>query len=666
MKTYFLPALIFSLSGFCGTCQAAPTPVEHFFDQPEFSAAELSPDARFLALRAGEAGKYQGLAVIDLESGEIHPVVAFPDIDVGNFHWINSKRLVFDARHMRKADLDLGHAPGLFAVDRDGTHFKQLAQRVGEGIVTQDHSKRNPNILSWNHFLIPQPGSLTSDHVYVLSPHYTGIDAPKHVGLKRVDTYSGLARLVSAPDNTQDWVIDHQGEPRIAISEEKDQTVVSYRDSATSAWRKLASFNSFTGGFDGFTPLAFGPNGTLYVTANAGKDKTSLHVLDLATGKVKPEAKIEVPDYDFNGKLLISNGKLAGVRLTAETETTTWFDPAMQAAQRAVDALLPNTVNLLSVAVRPETPWLLVEAYSDKVPRTFLIYNATTGALRKIGSSRPRIEPAQMAQQQTLRYKARDGLDIPAVLTLPPGVPAKNLPLVVLVHGGPYVRGTEWGWSAESQFLASRGYAVLEPEYRGSTGYGFRHFKAGWKQWGLRMQDDVADGAKWAIAQGIADGKRVCIAGASYGGYATLMGLVNDPDLYRCGINWVGVTDIGLMYNGTWYHDSDISSRFRQYGMPDLVGDREKDAAQLAATSPLLQAARIKQPLLLAYGGADQRVPIYHGRKFYDAVKKHNSGVEWIEYTEEGHGWRAPKNEIDFWRKVEKFLERSIGPGALN
>jgi dipeptidyl aminopeptidase/acylaminoacyl peptidase len=179
------------------------------------------------------------------------------------------------------------------------------------------------------------------------------------------------------------------------------------------------------------------------------------------------------------------------------------------------------------------------------------------------------------------------------------------------------------------------------------------------------MQHDVADGARWAIAQGIADPKRICIAGASYGGYATLMGLVNDPDLYKCGVNWVGVTDINLMYTGTWFGESDASTDWKEYGMPELIGDPVKDAAQLKATSPIEQAARIKQPILLAYGGSDRRVPISHGRKFYDAVKATNRNVQWVEYPEEGHGWHLEKNRIDFWTRVEKFLDKNIGTGAV-
>jgi dipeptidyl aminopeptidase/acylaminoacyl peptidase len=220
------------------------------------------------------------------------------------------------------------------------------------------------------------------------------------------------------------------------------------------------------------------------------------------------------------------------------------------------------------------------------------------------------------------------------------------------------VRGGDWRWDPYSQFLASRGYAVLEPEFRGSTGFGHQHFKAGWKQWGLAMQNDVADGTRWAIQQGIAEPKRICIAGASYGGYAALMGLVNDPDLYKCGINWVGVTDIGLMYSITW---SDESEAGKKYGLPVLVGDPQKDADQLKATSPIQQASRIKQPLLMGYGGLDERVPLKHGTDFLDAVTKTNTNVEWVVYNEGGHGWRLLKDNIDWWTRVEKFLARNIG-----
>jgi dipeptidyl aminopeptidase/acylaminoacyl peptidase len=204
---------------------------------------------------------------------------------------------------------------------------------------------------------------------------------------------------------------------------------------------------------------------------------------------------------------------------------------------------------------------------------------------------------------------------------------------------------------------------VLEPEFRGSTGFGHAHFAAGHKQWGRAMQDDIADAARWAIAQGIADPKRICIAGASYGGYATLMGLAKDPDLFRCGVNWAGVTDLNLLYTGQWAF-SDLSEDYKAYGMPDLIGDPVKDADMLKASSPITHAARITQPLLMAYGAADRRVPLQHGLAFRDAVSSHNKQLEWVVYQDEEHGWSQAKTRIDFWGRVEKFLAKHIGGGA--
>jgi dipeptidyl aminopeptidase/acylaminoacyl peptidase len=232
---------------------------------------------------------------------------------------------------------------------------------------------------------------------------------------------------------------------------------------------------------------------------------------------------------------------------------------------------------------------------------------------------------------------------------------------VVLVHGGPFVRGVEWGFSHENQFLASRGYMVIEPEFRGSTGYGSKLFKAGWKQWGLAMQDDITDATRWAIAQGLADPNRIAIAGASYGGYATMMGLLREPGLYKAGINWVGVTDIELMYSIGWSDFMDADNPWVRFGMPRMIGDSAKDAEQLTATSPLKQAHRIKQPVLLAYGEEDYRVPLPHGTKMRDAlISAGNKSVEWVQYEGEGHGWMLEKNDVDFWSRVERFLARHL------
>jgi dipeptidyl aminopeptidase/acylaminoacyl peptidase len=291
------------------------------------------------------------------------------------------------------------------------------------------------------------------------------------------------------------------------------------------------------------------------------------------------------------------------------------------------------------------------------------LLNKETGRLTRLGGQRPDIEPGLMSPMDMVRYKARDGLEIPAYLTLPHSAAVKRkLPLIVYVHGGPWVRGGEWEWRPDVQFLASRGYAVLQPEFRGSRGFGRKHLEAGFKQWGLAMQDDLADGARWAIAQGIADPQRICLMGASYGGYATLMGLIKDGDLFRCGVEWVGVTDLLLMYDASW---SDTSDDIKRYGLPVLLGDRTKDAALLEANSPVVQHERLKNPLLMGSGRIDQRVPIEHGERLYKALRSHNAGVEWVQYDKDGHGWSLPETEVDWWTRIEKFLTRHIGTAAV-
>jgi len=260
---------------------------------------------------------------------------------------------------------------------------------------------------------------------------------------------------------------------------------------------------------------------------------------------------------------------------------------------------------------------------------------------------------------KVVHYKARDGLDIPALLTVPKGGEGKNLPMVVVVHGGPWVPHEGWGYDPEAQFLASRGYVVLQPQFRGTQGLGWKHFSSSFKQWGRTMQDDVTDGVRWAIDQGIADANRVCIYGASYGGYSTMIGLAKDPDLYKCGINYVGVTDLDLFESATW---SDFAyGEFLQYEMKDMFGDMAKERSTLMAVSPVEQAAKIKAPVLMAYGAADVRVVPEHGTRMRAALEKNNRKVEWMMAEGEGHGFADPENQKLFYGAMERFLDANIG-----
>ncbi|MES3025427.1 MAG: alpha/beta fold hydrolase [Pseudomonadota bacterium] len=632
--------------------EAAAPPIGSFFRSANFSGAALAPNGRHLAIRIANGESRANLAVLDLATMKLTQVAGFGDADIGRFEWVNDERLVYNMTDLRLARGEMVEGPGLYAVNRDGRGERQLVDRSYSAITSgTDIVRLDPN----THLVGPGRRQDGNEVFVVRAESYEGKDAG-HFLFQRLNTKNSAVVALDTPEKTIDALIDAQGAVRVAVTRDRDRQALLFNDPASGKWRTLAQFNS--NGEGAVQPLLYGPDNVLYVAANNGRDKTAIYRYDLAAGKLEAAPLVASDQYDIDGEFIVDAAKVLGFRYEIDAEVTTWFDPAMQAAQTAVDALLGATTNRISRGARSETPFFLVESFSDVQPHVYQLFNSATGKLTRLGGANADIDPRRMSIKDMVRYKARDGLEIPAYLTLPAGGPKTNLPMVVLVHGGPYLRGGSWEFDPEVQFLASRGYAVLQPEFRGSTGFGTRHFRAGWKQWGQAMQNDIADGAKWAIAQGHADPKRICIAGASYGGYAALMGLIKDPELFKCGINWIGVTDIGLLYTVRW---SDLGDNWKKYGMPQLVGDPVKDAAMFELNSPLRQAARLRQPLLMAYGGADERVPLVHGTRFHDAVKAVNPSVEWVVYGQEGHGWRLQKTRVDFWGRVERFLERNIG-----
>ncbi len=635
-----------------GTAAASPPSAETIFRHALFGEAKLSPNGSLVAIRLRTKESRDRLAVLDLQTMKITEVASFDGSDVNRFEWVNDQRLVFNLTDRDAALGEMDAAPGLFAVNADASGYRPLVDRVGRFL--RDGNERQ--LLPWNTFLLGSIGRQDSNEVFVFKPEHLNAKEVDYRKLQRLNTITGRVDEVESPVHSVAWVTDRNGELRIAVTEHNAMNAIHARDTATGQWTKLVEFEDHSDQV--MTPLYLDDAGHLYVSTRHGRDTQAVYTYDLAARKLSDQPVIYSEKYDLEPSFVTTGGKVLGMRFTVDAETTKWLDPEMQALQKTVDRALPSTVNQISVAERGDGKYVLVHSYSDTSPGVFYLFNTRERKLLKLGSANPDIDPKAMSPMDPVRYKARDGLEIPAYLTLPNGAARKNLPMVVLVHGGPNVRGEDWGWNPEVQFLASRGYAVLQPEFRGSTGFGDRHFKAGWKQWGLAMQDDIADGVKWAIDQGIADPKRICIAGASYGGYAVLMGLAKDPSLYRCGVEWIGVTDINLLYTVRWSDASDIA---KAYGMPKLVGDPVTDAAQLKATSPIENAAKIRAPLLMAYGGLDQRVPIIHGEKFRDAVKPHNPNVEWIVYSREGHGWRKPETVVEFWTRVERFLEAQIG-----
>lgn len=652
------------LAALAGSAVAQNAPsIDDFFRPPDIIDAQLSPSGRYLAVVIGSPTVRAHLAVLDLDqrSTPAKGVARLEREDVAGVRWVNDERLVFSATD-RERPLARQRYEGLWAVDRDGSDVRALVKQRYTPAVTEGNSRIVRRLLEPNHLLLDVAND-DSDDVILEQYRWNERGDPIGTTLHRLNTRTGAIRAVAtAPDSfVHRWVLDHQGEPRAAHSFSEGRERVFAR--AGDAWTLLRDAPEDAKG--DFSPIRLADDGkNLLVLAAHGPDGVgALFRYDVADKKLQPEPIFSIDGFDYDGAMLEDRktGRLLGLRYAADAEGTAWFDADMKAAQAEVDRQLPGGVNRLDCLVCSGAPRLLVVSYSDQRPATYYLFDTKTRKIEPLGGSRSWIDPRRMAQQDFVRIKARDGLSLPIYVTKPAGKSAAPRPAVVLVHGGPQLRGNVWGWRDEAQFLASRGYVVIEPEFRGGDGFGYRHLSAGFKQWGLAMQDDVTDATQWAIKEAGVDPKRICIAGASYGGYATLMGLVREPALYRCGINWVGVTDLSLLLSANW---SDLSSDTVQYSLPRMIGDPVKDKERFEQTSPIAQAHRITQPLLMAYGGIDRRVPIEHGTRFRDAVTKVNKDVEWVVYPDEGHYFFALATRIDFWGRVEKFLARHIGPSA--
>ncbi len=641
---------------------AEPLPASAFFRHDAIGGAALSPAGTHVALKVGSADKPDRLAVLDLATMKLTLVAGDRDNDVGRFRWSDDQRLIYDFFEADKARGDRRRAPGLFAVDADGRNAMQLVLRDHVGVRDDVVLRQQP----WNTFALWDEGSQRGDEIWAQRPE--GIEDKRldWFALLRLNTRTARVREVDAPRRSFSWLVDAEDRLRavwVAQGERGERGSFRILDRVDGQWREVVEYGR--GLIEAPTmPSHIAPDGRWFAVSDKGRDTRALFEYDPATGRPAEKPLLESPHFDLEPDFVESDRQLLGVRLDLDAEVTQWFDEGMRAVQERIDRLLPATSNRVTPPRRDDSPWLLVEAFADVQPARWFVFHRGTGKLTAIGGRRPEIDPARMGTMDLVRIRARDGLEIPTYLTLPPGVTldaakaaAGKLPLVVDVHGGPNVRGATWGWQPHVQFLASRGYAVLQPEFRGSTGFGRKHFLAGLKQWGLAMQDDLADVARWAIAQGIADGKRVAIHGASYGGYAALMGLVKDGDLFRCAVCQVGVSDLDLLFSAHW---SDMGELDKRYSMRERIGDPQADRERFDATSPLKQAARIKNPLLLGYGGYDERVPIEHGKRLYDAVRRHNPNVEWVEYKAEGHGWDLDETRIDWAGRVERFLARHL------
>lgn len=641
---------------------AAPSriPLEDFFRDSRFESLKLSPDGKRLACLVWQSSKHKNLATIDIDSGKVNSLTNFDfrDNHAEEFDWISETRLVFRMRHQLPDPNWATQGEGLWALNWDGSDHCVIEPLNPKSSIGGADVWGPRRILTYR---APVHGS---DDILIATNDLSRDAADMY----RVNSHNGRRTLLTQdrPPKVRRWVLDREQKPRVAVTTDWDtgKSAVHYRPADTSPWRRLAEWEEDEN--DGFEPLAFDYDGSLLVCARAGADKASLFRYDLAKGQLG-ERLAGHKDYDLgygNGQFLESNPesmlifdsrrrKLVGLRIDGDKPQFAWLDEDWARIHATLQSSLPGQFVRFSPAA--DGTKFLVTASSDQEPGRWYLYEPGKGSLRELAANRPWIKPEQMARRKPVRYTARDGLTIPAYLTLPAGAEAKKLPAVIHPHGGPYLRGEFWGFDPWVQFLASRGYAVLQAEYRGSMGHGYAHYRGGWREMGRAMQFDIADGARWLIDQGIADPKRIAILGHSAGGYATMMGLILEPDLYRCGANGAGPTD----WNKEWRY------RLGGWSVPkglDRYLDRREgslDHDLLASFSPVNGAGRIKVPVLMGYGDDDPTVPRFHADDMASALRAAKVKFELQIYREQGHWWDED-TRIDYFTRVEKFLADNL------
>jgi len=636
-------------------------PAQAFFSRPSMDEPVMSPDGAMLAIRVRNAAGRRQLAVLDTsDMTKVKILAGYNNADVGGVRWISDRRLMFQVWDQEASAYD-SRIDVRIAVNADGSdgltmNGRTLGTDYGRG-AAQPLAELVRTLADGSNDVIEAVWA----HTNALSGNNEWTDSV----VKRYDTHTGRVSALlegKVPHGVRRWVVDERGRPVAAMAVDGADSVL-LAPTGSGQWTERTRFKTYGASRGGFGIVGAATDGKVYAVHATGDARGSegLYRLDLNTGRTDPQPLVTAPGFGLEAVLIQDhrNHKVLGVHYRTDAESTAWFDPDWKALQARIDARLPGLINRIDPAACACEKRVLVTSHSDRDPGRYFLYDRTSDLLIPIGSARPDIKPEQMAVTDFYRVKARDGQDIPTYVTRPAG--KGPWPTVVLVHGGPYLRGWDWAWDGESQFLASRGYLVVKPEFRGSEGYGAALLQSGFKQWGLKMQDDIADATIWAAAQGLEDPKRTCIMGGSYGGYATLMGLVRYGDLYRCGVAFSAVTDINLLYDVAW---SDASETYKSHGMPELIGDQVADAEQLKMTSPILQASRISRPLLLAHGGIDRRVPIIHATRLLSALEANHAPVTWIEYKDEAHGWSKPETRISFYDDVLKFLDANTAPGS--
>jgi len=600
--------------------------VEDFFKNPEKSDYMLSPDGKYYAYMAPYMRR---MNIFVQEIGKENTIQLTSDTtrDISGYFWGNNNRILY----LKDSGGDENFK--LFGVNIDGLNLTGLT----------DFDKVRTNIIDelpdQDEFVIVE---LNKRNPQVFDPYRLNINTGE------------LTLLAENPGNIQSWITDHDGKLRLAIAivdgvnasvlfreTEKDE----FKTVLTTSFKESLSPHFFT--FD---------NKNVYVSSNLGRDKSAIVEFDPRTGK-EVSILYENPDYDVE-RLYYSRTRkvITAARYTSWKRERYFFDGE---TEKLINTLKSNLgdISFEIVSTTKAEDKLIVRSYSDKSLGGYYLFDKTTGDIQKIVDVSPWIDEKEMANQLPVVYTSRDGLTINGYLTLPKGYTmenAKNLPVVVNPHGGPWARD-EWGFNPEIQFLANRGYAVFQMNFRGSTGYGRKFWESSFKQWGKTMQNDITDGVNWLIEKGIADKSRIAIYGASYGGYATLAGVAFTPELYAAAVDYVGVSNLFTFMNT-------IPPYWKTYlaMLHEMVGNPVTDSLLLREASPVFHVNNIKTPLFVAQGANDPRVNINESNQMVEALKNRGVEVEYMVKDNEGHGFYNEENRYDFYHSMEKFLNTHL------
>tara|TARA_B100001175_G_scaffold26202_1_gene19350 strand:- start:1311 stop:3131 length:1821 start_codon:yes stop_codon:yes gene_type:complete len=598
-------------------------PMEDFFRNPEKSSFQISPNGEHIAYMKPWKTR-MNVHVVNVKSNNETRLTSSEERGVYGFGWLGDDRIGYVKDDGGNENMHF------YAVNIDGSNEIDLTPYDNVQARIIDDLEDDPN-----HVII----GLNKRNPQIHDPF-------------RVNINTGESEMIAEnPGNISSWVTDHDGRLRMATTSDGVNTSLLYRDTEKDDFKPILTTDFKVN----VSPLFFTfDNKNVYVASNRGRDKTAIYEFDISKAK-EEELIFEHDEVDVSGLMYSKKRKvLTGVNFTVSKGDKVFFDDWRRDIQNKLESQLPGYEVGITSFSKDETKAVVV-SYSDKSRGTYYYYDVENDKLTELAKISPWLEEEHMAEMKPVKYKSRDGFTIHGYLTLPVGSEGKNLPVVVNPHGGPWARDT-WGYRSEIQFLANRGFAVFQMNFRGSTGYGREFWEISFKQWGKSMQDDITDGVNWLIDEGIADPDRIAIYGASYGGYATLAGLAFTPDLYACGVDYVGVSSLF-----TFMESMPPYWELYRSMMYEMVGHPEKDKDLLASSSPLLHVDKIKVPLFIAQGANDPRVVKSESDQIVEALKSEGIEVPYMVKEDEGHGFYNQENQFDFYREMEKFLKKHIG-----